>query len=213
LNSKLKSNPKYEKVQSVVKTGKTTKMVETISDSLVAKRRGENYRRIKASTLVKLIAEVEPTESVFNMITETQVTETDKENADAQSILSFSGESFATTVTCTTEMLGITADTKIVLLDMRDPDEYNQCHIQEALNFPSPGITQDRQIAKLLRMKNDDTKKIILYMWDERKGTQCAKLMHEKGFNNVFLLSGGMEKFAVEHKDQLIGSQVEGFLT
>ena len=32
-------------------------------------------------------------------------------------------------------------------------------------------------------------------MSDERKGTQYAQLFFEKGYENVFLLSGGFEQF------------------
>jgi predicted sulfurtransferase len=32
-------------------------------------------------------------------------------------------------------------------------------------------------------------------MEDERLGTQYAKILFEKGFDNIYLLSGGIEKF------------------
>jgi len=32
-------------------------------------------------------------------------------------------------------------------------------------------------------------------MSDERLGTQYAKILFEKGFDNIYLLSGGLEKF------------------
>lgn len=70
LEKKLPTNTKYEKVKSKVNTGKTVKHVETISDQLMAKRKGENFRRIKASTLIKLLSEIEPTESVFDLVSQ-----------------------------------------------------------------------------------------------------------------------------------------------
>ena len=42
-------------------------------------------------------------------------------------------------------------------------------------------------------------------MGDERKGTAAANLMAEKGYENVFLLSGGIEQFNEE-----FNSLVEG---
>lgn len=44
------------------------KDVQVLSDSLVAKRKGENFGRIKASTLAKLLNEVNNEESVFGLM-------------------------------------------------------------------------------------------------------------------------------------------------
>ena len=35
-------------------------------------------------------------------------------------------------------------------------------------------------------------------MNDERKGTPAAQLLYEKGYENIFLLSGGIEQFLEE---------------
>ncbi len=34
---------------------------------------------------------------------------------------------------------------------------------------------------------------------DEKEGIPAAKLFFEKGYDNVYLLSGGIEKFAVKY--------------
>jgi centrosomal protein CEP41 len=51
-------------------------------------------------------------------------------------------------------MLGITQDTKFLLLDMRDPEEYSLYHIKEALNYPAPNIGRDKIMPELFRFKN-----------------------------------------------------------
>jgi len=38
--------------------------------------------------------------------------------------MSMGAESVSSAVTCTTDMLGITSETKFILLDLRDEDEY-----------------------------------------------------------------------------------------
>lgn len=50
-------NPKYAGVKSVIDHGKTQKDVEIMSDSLIAKKRGENFGRIKAATLGRFLGE------------------------------------------------------------------------------------------------------------------------------------------------------------
>jgi hypothetical protein len=51
----------------VGKTGATAKNVNTISDNLVAKRKGEKYKRIKPSTLAKLMTENNYEESIYTL--------------------------------------------------------------------------------------------------------------------------------------------------
>lgn len=45
-------------------------------------------------------------------------------------------------------------------------------------------------------------------MSDERKGVESGHLLAEKGFDNVFLLSGGYEKFASDYPEMVEGKHV-----
>jgi len=92
-------------------------------------------------------------------------------------------------------MIGITANTSFLLLDLREPDEYNLWRIKESINFPAPNIARDKMIPDLYRFKNQQDKLIVVYMLDERQGTNYAQMFTEKGFENLFLLSGGCEEF------------------
>ena len=105
-------------------------------------------------------------------------------------------------------MLGITANTTFLLLDLRDPDEYAMWHIKESINFPAANIARDKTIPELYRFKNAPDKLIICYMNDERQGTQQAALLAEKGYENTFLLSGGIEAFLENNTDLVEGRQV-----
>ncbi len=93
LDKKVKRNPKYEGVKSVISTGKTMKDVEIMSkfalsiqlpaqlhtinsvltlmmhlgDQMVAKRKNEKFKRIKGSTLAKLLQENNNDESVYQL--------------------------------------------------------------------------------------------------------------------------------------------------
>ena len=44
----------------------------------------------------------------------------------------------------------------------------------KALSYPAPNISRDKLIPELFRYKNQPDKLIIVYMSDERKGTQAA---------------------------------------
>jgi len=82
-----------------------------------------------------------------------------------------SGVSQVSAVTYATDMLGITANTSFLLLDLRDPEEYNLWRIKESINYPAPNIGRDKVIPELFRFKNQPEKLIIVYMFDERQGS------------------------------------------
>ena len=52
----------------MINHGKNMKDVEIISDNLIAKRKGENFGRIKGSTLAKFLSEMNNEESVFGLM-------------------------------------------------------------------------------------------------------------------------------------------------
>jgi hypothetical protein len=65
----VKTNPKYSDVKSVVNHGKTLKDVTIVSDNLIAKKKGENFGRIKPTTLTKFLqTTVDHGESVFGLM-------------------------------------------------------------------------------------------------------------------------------------------------
>ena len=95
-----------------------------------------------------------------------------------------------------------------MLLDLRDPEEYDLWRIKESINYPAPNIARDKVIPELYRFKNAPDKLIIIYMNDERQGTQYAQILAEKGYENVFLLSGGIEAFLEDFTELVEGKQV-----
>lgn len=111
-------------------------------------------------------------------------------------------------MTYATEALGITDQTSFLLLDLRDADEYDQYRIKESINYPAANIARDKVIPELFRFKNKSNKLIVVYMNDERKGCAAANLFFEKGYENVFLLSGGIEQFNEEFHNMVEGREV-----
>ena len=155
---------------------------------MIAKRRNERFKRIKGSTLARLLRESLAEESIYQLGrdgTDVQASDSvsqrggipinggaaaaQEESKDTQSTYSVrTGVSQATAVTYATEMLGITANTTFLLLDLRDADEYTMWHIKESINFPAANIARDKTIPELYRFKNAPDKLIICYMNDER---------------------------------------------
>ncbi|CAF2085375.1 unnamed protein product [Rotaria magnacalcarata] len=86
-----------------------------------------------------------------------------------------------------------------LIVDLRDKDEFNTNHIVSAHHYPAPMLSRctNNESKELLIYKNQKGKIIILYDEDERMAPRAATIMIERGYNNLFLLSGGL-KYAVK---------------
>ncbi|XP_056138010.1 centrosomal protein of 41 kDa [Lampris incognitus] len=89
-------------------------------------------------------------------------------------------------------------DCPYLLLDVRDHDQYEQCHIISAYSYPSAMLsrTMNPYTKEVLDYKNAAGKIIIVYDEDERIASQAASTMCERGIENLFMLSGGLKVIA-----------------
>ncbi|NXT33818.1 CEP41 protein, partial [Pelecanoides urinatrix] len=97
-------------------------------------------------------------------------------------------------------------DCPFLLLDVRDRDAYDQCHIVGAYSYPIAMLsrTMNPYTNSILEYKNAHGKIIILYDDDERLASQAATTMCERGFENLFMLSGGLKVLAQKIPEGLI---------
>lgn len=206
LEKKTPKNPKYENIGPVINSGKTMKQVEVLSNQSVAKRKGELFQRIKSTTLAKLLEEAGTKESIYNLNSGVEEVKETDDNKSVFSVARSVAGSEISVVTVATEALGITENSEFVLLDLRDENEYEAYHIKEAISFPAPNITRDRILPQVFRLKNQQGKFIIVYTFDERPGVEAAKKFAERDYHNVYLLSGGIEKFCQTHPNLIEGT-------
>uniref|UniRef100_A0A8B9N9D2 Centrosomal protein 41 n=1 Tax=Accipiter nisus TaxID=211598 RepID=A0A8B9N9D2_9AVES len=97
-------------------------------------------------------------------------------------------------------------DCPFLLLDVRDRDAYDQCHIIGAYSYPIATLsrTMNPYTNSILEYKNAHGKIIILYDNDERLASQAATTMCERGFENLFMLSGGLKVLAQKIPEGLV---------
>ena len=81
---------------------------------------------------------------------------------------------------------------KIILLDLRSKAEYIESHVSNSISFPCENIQKDQVFAKLNIYKNRPDKMLVVYHEDERHGILQSRIIFEKGFDNIYLLSGGI---------------------
>ncbi|NXO79450.1 CEP41 protein, partial [Sitta europaea] len=97
-------------------------------------------------------------------------------------------------------------DCPFLLLDVRDREAYEQCHIVGAYSYPIATLsrTMNPYTNNILEYKNAHGKIIIVYDNDERLASQAATTMCERGFENLFMLSGGLKVLAQKIPEGLI---------
>lgn len=87
----------------------------------------------------------------------------------------------------------------MLLLDLRDVEDYRMAHIKGSISFPSPNIARDKFTKNMWMYKNKDDKIIIIYHEDEKSVIEAAELLVEKEFGNVYILANGYESFAEDN--------------
>ena len=221
IDKKIKANPKYKDVAKIVDTGSTIKDVKFQSDQLVSKRKNEMFKRVKGSTIIKLLnaAKSSQTESIYNLGPGQEQEEVNNANNENKSVISQqtagtvkSSITNVTAVTYATEMLGNLSEIDFLILDLREACDYERIHVKEALSYPAASISRDKFTTEMIMMKNKESKMIILYHTDERNGVPYANLLFQKGYDNVYFLSGGIEEFASKYPNYLEGPEKEKYV-
>lgn len=163
--------------------------VELQSNQMTAKRRGELFKRISIVNLSKLLKSAMPADpnEEFKIAPEDSASQFSR-----FSVFTIEGE--------------VKTQEDFVLLDLRDPDDFVTYHIRFAQSFPSPNVTRDRILPEMFRLKNQSGKLIIVYAADERPGVESAQKLAQRGFENVYLLSGGLEEFVKMFPQYLEGN-------
>lgn len=86
----------------------------------------------------------------------------------------------------------------ILLLDLRDVEDFKISHINGAINWPSPNIARDKFIKPIWNYRNKEGKIILVYHENEKKVIEAAEMLVEKEFKNIFILTNGFDAFVEE---------------
>lgn len=76
-----------------------------------------------------------------------------------------------------------------VIIDVREIDEYNSGHIENAINIPLGNITD---------INYDKETKIIVYCATGVRSGEAAKRLTEMGYLNIYNLDGGILNWGFE---------------
>eukprot|EP00968_Pinguiococcus_pyrenoidosus_P017502 scaffold1744_cov252-Pinguiococcus_pyrenoidosus.AAC.3 len=119
-------------------------------------------------------------------------------------------------------------DRPYLILDIRSREHFALGHILQARSFPASLLNQDRITPEIQRFRNkvvrlarstiplrkkpcavtpaspQEGTLIILYDNDERMAVEAAKRFLQRGFENVFVLTGGIVRFAADGGDPYV---------
>eukprot|EP01065_Artemidia_motanka_P039361 TRINITY_DN4824_c0_g3_i2.p1 TRINITY_DN4824_c0_g3~~TRINITY_DN4824_c0_g3_i2.p1 ORF type:complete len:260 (+),score=50.92 TRINITY_DN4824_c0_g3_i2:75-782(+) len=95
----------------------------------------------------------------------------------------------------------------IVLIDVREREEYEVSHIEGALHYPPTMLSHAVHpfLPEMFAAKNKEGRAIVAYDLDESVAPRVAGLIFEKGIDNIFLLTGGLQECVREHTRFVVG--------
>lgn len=221
-DKRVPANAKYQGVQTRLDTGASaSKRPPAMPAAAQAQRFDEDFKRIRPATLSRLIEEQqeEGRESIFNLAPE-------RDDAASQSSIrcsipvppksraAGSVASMAGSVLSVIESDACVADSRnLVLLDLREQDDYERCRIPFAISYPSAKINRDQFIPELQRCKRDKGKVLVVYHTNDSTTAAVATLLVRKGWESVHALSGGFEEMVSSYPEILDGDVPERKLT
>lgn len=82
----------------------------------------------------------------------------------------------------------------LVLIDVRQPEEYELCRIDSALHYPLPGLkSKAHEIAELAK-----DRPIFTYCHHGHRSVQAAVFLREAGLGRVMSMAGGIDAWSAQ---------------
>jgi centrosomal protein CEP41 len=184
MERRVPKSEKYAHVRSVLNTGLTVDKIRSVTAREFAKRRGEIFFRLTRNQLVELYREYEQ----------------DEQECIAESVHGSGGR-----IVTYGENDEPTYSKPYLILDMRETDLFNQSHLLQARSFPHAILRRDQYHPEIYKFRNKAESLIILYCDDERISMAAAKDLVDRGIDNVYLLTGGINEFAVDFPSYIEG--------
>ncbi|CAD7925448.1 unnamed protein product [Amoebophrya sp. A120] len=174
---------KYSYVSGVTDTGNSvSKAAKQDSDRLVVRRRDELFKRVRMQTLSQHIRDhYQAAESVYALGTPLGATPT-------------TGSSYPPGQSVVVDAETPVKSDTLLILDVRDPEEYDKCHVLHSKSYPKQLLSHDKISAELYAFKARPEKRLVVYDTDDKATARIATTLVEKGFTNVYGLSGGFEE-------------------
>eukprot|EP00615_Pteridomonas_danica_P010727 CAMPEP_0114347380 /NCGR_PEP_ID=MMETSP0101-20121206/13839_1 /TAXON_ID=38822 ORGANISM="Pteridomonas danica, Strain PT" /NCGR_SAMPLE_ID=MMETSP0101 /ASSEMBLY_ACC=CAM_ASM_000211 /LENGTH=347 /DNA_ID=CAMNT_0001484625 /DNA_START=122 /DNA_END=1165 /DNA_ORIENTATION=+ len=182
-------NSKYNDVKSRINTGSSVQKLKQVTARQVNKRRDEQFFRITSTELSDLLAEYEAADLEEDIHMNKGFTD------------------FNPRVVIHDENDTAKIDRPYLILDIRDENSFRSSHIMQSRSFPQRLLMQDKSSKELVSFKSIEGKLVVLYddAQTNREAAAAAQILASRGFDNVFVLVGGISEFASKYRNQIDG--------
>ncbi|XP_043229228.1 centrosomal protein of 41 kDa-like [Amphibalanus amphitrite] len=198
-----KSCEKYKKVSPVIDTGPNVRKRQAALELIKQYyhvRADELFRRIKAATLVTLVVEVARLQQEVGSAgpppPPAHKDADHEKRADLQSLVEGTGElSLSAGDAPAAPAPPSIDDQPYLLLDVRERADFEREHIVTARHYPAARLarTMNYETAEMWRYKRSPDALVVVYDEDEATAQRCATTLAQRGYDNVFILSGGLK--------------------
>ncbi len=86
-------------------------------------------------------------------------------------------------------------DSDTVVIDVREPHEFIESHIEQAINLPLGKLPEE--LAKIAHHKD---KPILISCQTGTRSASAGKILTKAGFKQVFVITGGMQAWEKDYK-------------
>lgn len=180
---------------------------------IIAKRRGELFRRLKTTEMVTLLQlysnDQDEQESIANLIGD----DNDEKNGQNLQNKASNSQSKAYVFISHDEEddpsspIKAPSDytTPYLLLDIRGEDEFNKYHIRGSTPYDPALLRRDRLGADVYAYKNKADKIIIICSDNPNEAIKFANALCQKYIDNIFLLTTSIQRFCMKFPDLCVG--------
>jgi rhodanese-related sulfurtransferase len=86
-------------------------------------------------------------------------------------------------------------DSNTLIIDVREPQEFTQSHIETAVNIPLSKLSE--QLSKLEAHKKDP---MLIVCQNGTRSSSAGKILTKAGFEQVFVIAGGLQAWENDYK-------------
>jgi len=218
VDRKVPESKRYAHVRSNIDTGATARKQHVTSAAAVARQRDEIFKRIRPGTLVRLLQERDVCESIYahgpgsdagcgNSTSSVAAVKAGRAapTPSVASISSIAGSVVSIVDSDTT----VDQSRDLVLLDLREERDFEQCRLPLAVSYPAARINRDQVSLELYHCKRDASKLLVVYHDNDQSSAAVATLLVQKGWETVHVLSGGFEEMLQSYPEVLQGQPPE----
>lgn len=179
MEKRVPKSDKYAHIRGTLDTGMTVDKVKFVTAREYSKRRDEIFFRINKAQLYELFNEYEADE--YESIAETGKTDNNLR------------------IVTHSEASGPSYEKPYLILDVRESAAFNEYHLLQARTFPYTMLRRDQMHPEVYRFRNKPETLIIVCCEDEKISQDSAKILVDRGVDNVYLLTGGINEFAYDY--------------